>query len=302
MELSIVVVSYNTCKITVECLKSVVKYTRGIDFEILVIDNGSTDNSVSAIKKLQIDSLHILENKENVGFGRANNQGLKLAKGNFILLLNSDTELKSNVVADIVGFLKANPKVGIASCLLCNKDGSVQGTGGYFPTLIRVLSWMTIQDVPGVDLLIKPFHPLKSKSPYKANGFYSREKELDWLTGAFFLVRKAVVDDIGYFDEDYFMYTEEVDYCYRAKRSGWLVYFLPKWSITHFGGASGTKEMAVLGEFSGLKTFYRKHYPAWQFPVLRLLLKIGSLGRILLFGILEGKESAAVYAKAFRSV
>jgi len=301
MDLSIIIVSFNTMNITCECVKSVVKHTKGIYFEIIVVDNASRDDSVKVLRSLNIKNLIIIKNKKNIGFGSANNQGMKIAKGNFILLLNSDTKVYDNVIGKMVLWQKLHPEIGIASCALKNPDGTLQDSGGYFPTLVRVFSWMTIQDVPGVDNLIKPFHPMKSKSFMRGESFYKEEKELDWVTGAFFLMSKEVFEDVGFFDSDYFMYMEEVDYCYEAKKRGWRVYYLPSLSLTHIGGASGTKQASVIGEYQGIKRFFKKHYSRWQYPLLRILLKIGSLGRIILFGIVEGKESASVYAKAFKA-
>jgi hypothetical protein len=114
------------------------------------------------------------------------------------------------------------------------------------------------------------------------------------------LIRKQVIGQIGYFDEDYFMYTEETDLCYRAKKAGWKVYYLPQWEITHYGGASGESWGHVIPEYKGVKLFYKKHYPSWQYPFLRLFLKIGALWRIFVVGALKGKEAAKVYAKAFK--
>jgi N-acetylglucosaminyl-diphospho-decaprenol L-rhamnosyltransferase len=108
-----------------------------------------------------------------------------------------------------------------------------------------------------------------------------------------------VFEQIGQWDEGYFMYTEEVDVCYRAQQKGWKVFYNSDCAIIHLGGASGTKESSILLEFEGVKRFYNKHYQPWQYPLLRLLLKVGSLGRMLLLGIIEGKESAKIYAKAF---
>ena len=115
------------------------------------------------------------------------------------------------------------------------------------------------------------------------------------------MMRKDVVKDVGFFDEDYFMYTEEVDYCFRAKQKGWRVYYQPKWDIVHLGGGSGRNWSYVIPEYQGIKLFYKKHYPSWQYPILRLLLKVGSFGRAVLFGLLDGKEAFSVYAKAFIS-
>jgi len=142
-----------------------------------------------------------------------------------------------------------------------------------------------------------------NKSPIKNISFYKKEREIDWLTGAFMLTRKDVLDKLkGPWDESYFMYTEDVDICYRIKRSGHKIMYLPRWDITHLGGASGTKESTILSEFRGVKRFYSKFYPKWQHLILRFLLKTGSLGRIIIFGILEGLNSAKIYAKAFKKI
>lgn len=163
---------------------------------------------------------------------------------------------------------------------------------------------MTIQDIPFVDSIIRPFHPLHSKSPFaKGADFYKLERELDWVTGAFLLSRSEILGKVKGWDEKYFMYVEEVDLCYRIKRLGYKVWYLPAWSIIHLGGASGkTKGSSLTSEMNGIKRFYTKFFPRWQFPILRFFLKIGALGRIILFGILEGADSAKIYAKIFVSV
>lgn len=300
--LSIIIVSFNTEKLTKECIESVVKYTKGISYEFLVMDNISKDASVEMLRGLSKKlPLTLIENKENIGFGPANNQGMKKAKGRYLLLLNSDTYVKDNTLGEMVKWMDENPKVGISSCALKNKDGSLQGTGGYFPNLFRVFSWMFfIEDIPYLSKLIKPYHPMHPNSPfYKGEEFFKKAQERDWLTGAYLLFRKEVLSDVGYFDKDYFMYVEEVDYAYRAKEKGWQVWFLPKWSIIHYGGASGTSEFATLSEYKSLKVFYKKHYPKWQMPFLRLFLKLGAIFRMIIFGILKGANVFKIYAKAF---
>jgi hypothetical protein len=309
IDLSIIIVSYNTASLLKSCIESIVKNTKDITYEIIVVDNASTDGSAEAVKlalslskghpELAEGSLKIIQNKKNLGFAAGNNTGLPKCRGKYILLLNSDTKLTSNLLPEIVDWMDEHPRSGIATCMLKNTDGSIQGTGGYFPTLLRTISWMTIQDLPGVDKLIKPFHPMKGKSWAKNTKFYKEEKQLDWVTGAFFLMRKEVYKNVGNFDEKYFMYTEETDYCFRAKALRWQVWYLPQWSIVHIGGASGTSENAVLGEFTGVKLFYKKHYPKWQYPILRLFLKIGALIRMAILGILEGPGAFKTYAKAF---
>lgn len=304
IDLSIIIINYNTKKITKDCIGSVVKNTRGIEYEIIVVDNASTDGSVEVLEKLEkmISNLKLIKNRQNKGFGPGNNQGIKVSKGEFVLLLNTDTVIHDNTLSEMVAFTRKNKRVGVATCALKNPDGSLQGTGGYFPNLFRVFAWMFfLDDIPLLDTLIKPFHPVHGQSPfYKGTGQFRRRREQDWVTGAFLLTRKEVIDEIGPFDEDYFMYTEEVDFCFRVKEKGWKVWYLPDWSITHLGGASSTAEFPILSEYKGVKLFYKKRMPSWQFPILRLFLKGGALARVVLFSLLKGKEAAVTYVKAYR--
>lgn len=294
--LSVIVLSYNTKDLLLDCVRSIQKNTKGIDYEIIVVDNASIDGSAQAVAKLKVK---LIRNKENLGFTGGNNQGIKIASGEFVLLLNSDTLISDNVLSDMVNWMKAHPDVGVATCSLRNRDGSLQGTGGYFPTLVRVFSWMTIQDFPFVDFIIKPFQPMKEKSFSRNISFYTKERDVDWVTGAFLMTRRKVIEGIGGLDEDFFMYGEDVDFCFRAKEKGWRVKYLPQFSITHFGGASSVREFPFIQEYKSMKIFYKKHYPGWQYPILRFFLKIGALGRIIVLGLLRGKEYAKIYAKAY---
>jgi hypothetical protein len=293
---SIIVINYNTRELTLDCIGSVLKYTKGINFEMILVDNGSTEK----IEIPKNKNIKLIRNNKNLGFSKANNQGIKKASGEYILLLNSDVIIKDNVIGRLSAWMDKHLEVGIASCKLLDKDGMTQGTGGYFPTLSRVFSWMTIEDIPGVERLIKPFHPLHTKSFYKNSSFYERQRELDWVTGAFLFINKKVIDDIGLIDEDYFMYTEDVDFCYRAKAACWKVMYLPRFAIIHLGGKSSTAEFPIISEFAGIKLFYKKHYPSWQMPILRFFLKTGALLRFIFFTIIGRREAMATYAEAFK--
>ena len=305
IDLSIIIVSYNTRDLLVGCIESIIKNASGLAFEIIVVDNASTDGSLEALGKflsLKTPTLGIMRNGENVGFSKANNMGAEKAFGKYLLFLNSDTIIDSQAISKVVSFLEENDQVEVATCALKNKDGSLQGTGGYFPTLLRVFSWMTIQDLPLVDYFIKPFHPMKEKSFWKANRFYERARELDWVTGAFLMTKASIFKQVGGFDEDYFMYTEDTDFCYKVKSLGYKVTYLPDLSITHLGGASSSEEYPILSEFNGVKMFYKKHMPEWQYLPLRIILKIGALGRVVVLGILKGKDVGRIYLKAFREI
>lgn len=303
LDLSIIIVSFNTINLLENCIESIVKKTRGVKYEIIVVDNASSDGSVDIIKKLQKKyPIRLIKNSKNLGFGRANNKGIKKASGRYVLLLNSDTKINDNLLCELLDWMDKHPEVGVTTSALKDKNGRLQGTGGYFPNLFRVFAWMFfLDDIPLIDTLIGPFHPYHSYSPfYKGSKLLKKEQEKDWVTGAFFLARNKVFDQVGNFDKDYFMYTEEVDLCYRIKKAGWQIWYLPRWSISHLFGASSIYEFPILSEYKGIKTFFDKHMPKWQFPVLRLFLKLGAVLRMILFGILKGKKEFGVYAKAYK--
>lgn len=293
--LDIIIVNYKTKDLTIQCIESI-KNTIDVNYKVFLIDNASKDGSVEVFKKkYKTDkNITIIALDKNKGFAGGNNEGLKKSTAEFILLLNSDCVVHSGAVEGMLEMMSKDNKVGISTCKLQNTDGSLQATGGYFPNLLRVLSWMVIQDVPGVDLIVKPFHPSLS--------YYSKQRELDWVTGAFMLIRRKVFEEIGALDEDYFMYTEDVDYCFRAKQAGWRVVYSPKHSVTHHGGASSGREYSILKEFEGVKIFYSKSYPQWQRMLLRFFLKTGSYLRAKCYTIANRKSEAKIYAKAFKAL
>lgn len=307
LDLSIIILSYNTEKLLTECLDSIYKLTKGITFEVIVVDNASSDNSLEQIEKLakKYQTIDLIANNKNLGFAKANNLAIKRAKGRYLLLLNSDTLIKVNMLPEILYWMDGHPKVGIASCALKNADGSLQPTGGYFPTLFKIFSWMFfLDDLPLIDRLVKPYHPLHEESFfYQGKGLFKKVVERDWVTGAFFLVRREVVEKVGFLDENYFMYVEEVDFCFRAKKTGWQVWFLPEWSIIHIGRASSSdNSFPIISEYQGLKVFYKKHMPHWQYNFLRLFLKIGSIFRILLFILLGKFKRSRIYVQAIKAI
>ncbi|MFV1917129.1 MAG: glycosyltransferase family 2 protein [Patescibacteria group bacterium] len=302
IDLSVITVSHNIKKMLKECLGSVYKKGGDILLEVFVYDQSSTDGSAEMVSK-NFPQVILLRDRKNIGFGSSNNVAMKKARGRYVLLLNPDTKIiQKNIFKEMIDWMDKNPKVGITSCALVNPNKTLQGSGGYFPTLFRVLAWMFfLDDIPIIDRLIKPYHPLHAWSPiYKGENYFKRTRKQDWVTGAFFLIRKEVINDIGYFDKDYFAYVEEVDYCYRAAKSGWEVWYLPKWKTIHYGQVTAGSEFALVNEMKNLKLFYKKHYPSWKLPILTLLIKAGTLLRMGVFGLLKGSEVAKTYAKAFR--
>ncbi len=304
--LSIIVISYNTAEITLNCLKSIEK-DKGLSFnsnkiddsdkiptEIIVIDNNSTDDSVKELKKLTTNKLitiQLITNHTNLGFARANNQGIKIARGNYLLLLNSDTIILHSAISQSLNWLSTHPEAHLCSAQLLNKDLSIQGCGGYFPNLLNTLAWsFGLDDLPFFNFIVKPFHPHPPQF-YTHEKFFLKDHPQDWVSGAFMLLRRSIVDQTGGFDENYFMYGEEVEWCYRMhlalpKSQCW---YLVGPQVIHLGGASATKKSdPLLREYQGVISFFKKHRPHWQLPLLRFSLKINAALRSLINPTYQG--------------
>lgn len=304
IDLSIVIISSKLDYLT-NCLKSVYKALEGVPSEVILIDNASQDK-IGAIAKKEFSALKVIRREKNGGFGENNNMGMKVARGRYVLLLNDDTLIfQKQIFKEMILWMDEHPKVGVSTCGLLNPDKKTyQGSGGYFPTLPRVFAWMTfLDDIPGVDKLIKLYHPLHGWSPFDKNeSYFKKTHQQDWITGAFFLMRKSAMDEVGLFDEDFFLYVEEVELAYRFIKKGWQIWYLPKWSIVHFGQVTTGSENSIVMEMKHLKLFYSKHFPKWQLPILTLLLKSGALLRMFVFGIMKGPKVFKIYAKAFSSI
>ncbi len=291
--LSIIIISYNTADITIDCLKSILKDKglKNISFEIIIVDNNSKDDSIEKIEKfknsLKIENckLKIIENDNNAGFGKANNQGIKKALGNYILFLNSDTIILHSAISQSLDWLSSHPESSICTAQLLNKDGTIQASGGFFPNLANTITWcLSLDDLPFVNRLVKPLHP-HTPAFYTKDKFYIFDHPQDWVTGAFMLTRKPLLDKTGGFDENYFMYGEEVELSYRIKKStpNNQVWYLIGPQIIHLGGASATSRLdPILNEYRGILSFFKKHRPLWQYPIVRLLLKINAFTRFVI--------------------
>lgn len=302
-DLSIVIVSSKRDYV-LDCLSSVRNAIKQIRSEIILVDNASTDD-VGKVAKEKNPEIRVIRRQENGGFGENNNLGMKVANGRYVLLLNDDTKITNkNIFVEMIKWMDEHPDVGISSCALVNSDGvSIQGSGGYFPTLLRVFAWMTfLDDIPGVDTLIKPYHPMHPESILSKNEkYFTKPHKQDWVTGAFFMMRKKAMDEVGLFDNEFFLYVEEVDLAYRFAKKGWETWYLPNWKTIHFGMSTSGSERATIYEMKNLKLFYKKHFPSWQLPMVSLILKVGIILRIVIFGIL-GRPVAKTYVKAFIEV
>jgi GT2 family glycosyltransferase len=299
IDLSVIIVNWNTRRLLETCLESIFKFTKVIKFEVIVIDNGSQDKSQELVKN-KFPQVKLILNKDNLGFTKANNQGIKIAKGEYVLLLNSDTYLIENSFAKLIKKareLAKSEKLGALGPQLLNEDRTIQQSAGFFPHLPQVFYWMSfIDDLPGGTVL-KPYH-------IDHDSFYQKDRQVDWVTAAAILVPKRVIEKAGGLDETIFMYGEEVDWCYRMKQEKFKIVYSPATKIVHIGRGSSGKisQNAILGEYKGLIYFYKKHKNSLSLQMLRILLKIGALARLLAFPIFGKGKVAKFYAEALKVV
>ena len=268
--LSVIILSYNTKELTLGCLEHVFE-SKNVDLEVIVVDNASTDGSVEAIEK-KYEDIKILRNEKNNGFAAGNNQAIKVARGDKFLLLNSDCFVKSDTLAMIY-----NLNLDVVGCKLLNKDGSVQPSWGFYPTLRRVTQLMLFVD--NFPVIRKFIDSINVRDVSR----YERGQEVDWVTGAFVMLKREVFEKVGGIDEKYFMYGEEMEWMYRIKKAGFKVWYSPIASATHLLGASSkNRAPAVIGEMKGWVYWFAKHNPVWQQKILAWIILGGCLLRVIL--------------------
>lgn len=301
IDLSIVIISLSTdkyhtkdnLKITLESLKPALK---NIKSEVILVDNSTIEDGTHDMAKSYFPGIVYLKRDKLYEFGDNNNYGLKKAHGEYVLFLNNDVKLLDDkILSGMIEWMDSNSKVAVSSCALLNEDGkTLQRSGGSFPNLTKVISWMTfVDDLPILNQIFNSYHPNLD--------YFNKIHKQDWVTGAFYLARKDVIDKTGGFDLDYNAYVEETDLSYRVSKLGYETWYLPKWKIIHFGGKSYGGENSIIFELKNLKVFYKKHYPKWQLPILSFILKFGCLLRIIVFSLFKS-NLVKIYAKAFKTV
>lgn len=296
MDVSFIIVNWKTKKLTEQAIASIYKYAIDFTYEIILVDNNSQDGSIEFISG-KFPKVKVIANKDNLGFAKGNNEGIKIAKGDFIFLFNSDAYLIDDSLVKLVKRAREIPNLGAIGPQVLNVDRSIQQSVGFQPDLLRVLLWMSfLDDLPFGDYL-KPYHVDHDR-------FYKKEHTVDWLTGAAIMVPIKVIKKVGVLDSQIFMYGEDVDWCLRIKKAGLDIYFSPVSRLVHIGrGSSGQiSKNAILGEYQGLIYIYKKHKSKLSLQIMRLLLKIGALARILVFNAISRKETADFYAQAIKMV
>ncbi len=264
LDLTVVVVNWNVRDLLRRCLHSVLAHA--IRLEIIVVDNASSDGS-AAMVRAEFPSVRLIANEENRGFTAATNQGLALAQGRYLLLLNPDTEVVGDALATMVHYMDAHPEVGALGPQLRYPDGSRQPSRRRFPTFATALVESTvIQEWWRDNRFLRRY--------YMADTPDDAIQAVDWVVGACLLVRREVYDQVGGLDEGFFMYSEELDWCRRIKEAGWQVVYLPTATIIHHEGRSSEQVVPARHiHFQSSKVrYFRKHHGALQAGLLRRFL------------------------------
>jgi len=272
--ISIIIVNWNTKDYLIKCLKSLVRIRGGSSQEVIIIDNASQDESVRAVRE-SFPQFILIENPKNLGFAKAVNKGLKIAKGEYILLLNPDIEIKDNTIEKFISFMEAYQDVGIAGAQLLNDDGSKQNSIANFPSLVTELFNKSL-----LRWFFPKYFPGKEQE-------YTEPIEVDSVIGACMMVRRKAIEDVGLLDEDYFLFFEETDWCYRMKKAGWKVYHVPQAQVFHFQGKSAEKDKkkAKVEYYHSRYLFFKKYKGYWQFIILRVGLLLKLVIEFLFMGI-----------------
>jgi GT2 family glycosyltransferase len=274
LDVSIIVVNWNGRDLLARCLHCVESTVKQAAYEVIVVDNASTDGSQDMVKR-DFPQAKLIENTGNVGFARANNQGMEMSQGRYVLLLNSDAFVKEGAIDTMVAFMDAHPEAGMAGCKLLYEDGTVQPSVSRFPTLET-----EFYTAVGLEKLF-PNSPIFGKYLMRYWD-HNDVRQVDVIMGAFMLARREAVDQVGMMDDGYFMYSEEVDWCYRFRQAGWAIYSTPAAEAIHlWGGTSKQVKVEMLMHlYRSRVRYFRKHHGQLLAALLKALLAINWLIRL----------------------
>ncbi len=264
MDLSVIILSFNTKELTIKTVGSVINDSSITSKEIIVVDNNSTDGSVEALKKIDThgNKLGIVENKQNFGFAKANNQGLRQSVGKYKLLLNSDTEIRKGLLYKLVKFAETKSDCGAVVPKLINKDNSIQGSVYFFPTISRAISHFWLRRKKYFD-------------KYAPRG--NKVVEVESAVMAAFLLTPAAINTVGYLDERYFMYFEDMDYCRKLNKAGLKIYYLPEAEVVHYHGASGKNLVNEANQWRRLIPSSRTYHGLFKYCVIYFIIRTNQI-------------------------
>lgn len=293
MDLVISIINYKTKELTSNCIRSILNNKWRYSYKIWLVDNNSNDGSVEYLKK-RFPKIKIIKSKKNLGFAGGHNLVLKKAKGRYFLILNSDTLIENQSLDGMIDFMDNNLDVGITSCKVLNFDGSLQPNGGDLPLGLSLINWLFNLESLGIK---KPmFHRIDKE-------YYSKIREVGWVSGNFIIIRNEVLKKVGLFNEKYFMYFEDTELCYRVKKANYKIMINPNFCIKHISGGSldDPKYRQWLGEYRGLLRFYAS-FGYLQRLIVTFLVYFTTILRILAFGLIGRFDYAKTYAKVITSI
>lgn len=272
MDLSVVIVNWNTRELLAQCLGSIYRALPRAEFEIFVVDNASSDGSPAMVNE-QFPQTHLVVNEQNLGFARANNQAIRVCEGRHVLLLNSDTIVLPGAFDALVDFMDSHPQTGASGARLLNADGSLQYSCSPAPSLIG--EFKRLFHLPGVRPDgYYPMHEWNQDQP----------RQVDVILGACLMLRRQVLNQVGLLDEEYFMYSEEVDLCTRIRAAGWELYWTPQAQVVHLGGQS-TRQVSdamFLRLYQAKLIYFRKQHGHWKAFLYKLIIMAAAIFRLLL--------------------
>lgn len=294
VEISVIICTYNTKELTCECLD---RLKKSIDFlnkpvEVVVIENGS-DGTGAVIKK-KYSWVKLVEPSENTGFAKGNNLGIKASdkQARYYLFLNTDALVSPDTLSKALRFMENHIDCAAMGCKLKFGDGRMQPSAGFLPDPVNTIFWML-----GLDRFSgKPVHP-------KDKEFFRKEREVGWVMGAFLLMRREIVEKTKGFDETFFMYMEEVDWCQRIHKLGLKIWYTPGFEITHLDKASSQYniEKPLTREIQGLRYYLKRYYPSYDF-LIRVIIWFGVFGRWLGFNLIGDKNRASIYGNILKVI
>ena len=264
-DLSVIIVNTNNGNVISQCLDSVFHYTEGLDYEVIVVDNGSTDGSREMLR-LWPNRVQLIEAGANLGFSKANNRGMEKAQGRAVILLNSDTELKDNALKTLYDFLLSAPRCGACGGKLVYSSGAPQWSYGYYPSFPRML-WITLSGLLRINAGRKEWAVIP--------GDLHSPIPVEYICGADLMMKRSVLDQVGLLDERFFVYSEETDLCKRITEAGHPIWYLPNVEIIHHieGSFRERKKMREIIYYTSLFKFLEKHYGYYRLPRWYLMAK-----------------------------
>jgi GT2 family glycosyltransferase len=278
-EVSIIILTYNSSRFIESLLKSLKEFGKGS--EILVVDNASNDDTVKIAKRFE--EVRVVETGKNLGFAKGNNYGAEKAKGNFLLFINPDTLFNKGNLTDFLKHFKENEKIGIIGGKMIGYDKKPEKSAGKFFNFLA-----TIFVVLGLDE--------KTGVRFSPNKF----SKVDFVSGGFMMVRTDIFRKLNGFDENFFMYVEDMELCFRAKKMEFFTYFSPEIEISHSGQGSSNRSFAVVNILKGIIYFYRKHKSGLEFQLIRLLIKSKALSIYILGKLTNNSYYINTYSEVLK--